>query len=269
MLDRLIETVRERAPRPVPETLPTSRWEWLPFFEAYFSNFIEGTEFGVEEARRISLEGLVPPDRPADAHDVSATYELVRDPYGRTTVPANGDELVALLLERHAVLMAARPDKHPGEFKTRLNFAGGYQFVEPNLVIGTLHHGFDRMKQLVDPFARAVVMMALVTDCHPFDDGNGRIARLMVNAELSRAGEVRICIPTVYRNDYLNSLSGFSNGAGSGESLIAVLEFAQRWTAAVDWSTYDSAREVLTDCNAFLEPRMADQNNQRLLLPKR
>ncbi len=268
MLDRLLETIRKRAPRPIFEGSPVARWEWLPFFEAYFSNFIEGNEFGVEEARQITLDGLVPEGRPEDAHDVSATYALARDHYGRSTVPANGQELVSLLLERHGILMAARPDKHPGEFKTRLNFAGGYQFVEPNLVVGTLLRGFDQLKQLTDPFGRAVAMMALITEIHPFDDGNGRIARLMVNAELSHAGEVRICIPTVYRNDYLNSLSGFSNVAGAGESLVAVLEFAQRWTAAMDWSTYEGARDALTACNAFLDPRIADKNNQRLLLPK-
>ena len=269
MLDRLIESISARAPRPMLEVVPTSRWEWLPFFEAYFSNFIEGTEFGVEEARRISVDGLVPEGRPADAHDVSATYQLARDPYDRSTVPADGNQLLAILLERHGILMAARPDMHPGEFKTRLNFAGGYQFVAPNLVEGTLLRGFDKMKQLIDPFARAVAMMVLITECHPFDDGNGRIARLMVNAELSSAGQVRICIPTVYRNDYLNSLTGFSNGAGAGESLTAVLEFAQRWTAAIDWSTYEGASEMLNTTNAFLDPGVADRTFQRLVLPQR
>ncbi len=46
-------------------------------------------------------------------------------------------------------------------------------------------------------------MMALVTECHPFDDGNGRAARLMANAELSAAGQVRLVIPTVFRNNDL------------------------------------------------------------------
>ena len=32
----------------------------MPFFESYFSNFIEGTEFGVEEARKIAVDGEVP-----------------------------------------------------------------------------------------------------------------------------------------------------------------------------------------------------------------
>ena len=43
---------------------------YLPFFESYFSNFIEGTEFEVDEALAIVFEGRIPKDRPADAHDV-------------------------------------------------------------------------------------------------------------------------------------------------------------------------------------------------------
>jgi len=42
----------------------------LPFFEAYFSNFIEGTEFAVDEAADIVFKGHIPKGRPEDAHDV-------------------------------------------------------------------------------------------------------------------------------------------------------------------------------------------------------
>jgi hypothetical protein len=40
------------------------------FYEAYFSNFIEGTEFTLQEAQDIVFGGEIPDDRPADAHDV-------------------------------------------------------------------------------------------------------------------------------------------------------------------------------------------------------
>jgi len=244
-----------------------ARWEWLGFFEAYFSNFIEGTEFGVDEARQIAVDGIIPQTRPQDAHDVAATYRLAADPVNRTRTPKSGDELVALLRERHAVLMAARPDKRPGELKEVLNFAGGYQFVEHALVEGTLITGFELLEPLRSPLARATAMMALITECHPFDDGNGRVARLVANAELSSAGEVRLVIPTVYRNNYLAALSGFSNRAGHGEQLIAVLEFVQRWSAAIDWSSYQVAHELLTACNAYVDPSSAENLNLRLVMP--
>src|SRR3546814_11695923 len=51
----------------------------LAFFEAYFSNFIEGTEFTVDEAAEIVFEGVIPAERPADAHDVVGTFRVVSD----------------------------------------------------------------------------------------------------------------------------------------------------------------------------------------------
>ncbi len=267
MMRYLADVLEQRAPRPVPISGAPARWAWLPFFEAYFSNFIEGTEFGVDEARAIAIDGFVPDARPADAHDIAATYRLAADPGEQVSVPRSADGLVQLLQERHARLMAARPDKRPGEFKEVANFAGGYRFVDPILVEGTLRHGFTVVDGLTDPLARAVAMMLLLTETHPFDDGNGRLARLMANAELSAAGQVRLVIPSVYRTNYLVALTAISNGADPGRSLIAVLEYAQRWAAAVDWTDYRRTDNQLTVLNAYLDPGIADATGQHLLMP--
>jgi hypothetical protein len=204
---------------------------WSAFFESYFSNFIEGTEFGVEEARDIAVGGKLNHARPQDAHDVSAAYRLASDPLDRVLVPRTGQELLNILKKRHAVLMAARQEKNPGVFKLEINWAGGTRFVDPDLVEGTLIRGFEVINRLTDPFTRAVAMMALVTECHPFDDGNGRVSRLTANAELSVAGQVRFIIPTSFWNDYVAALNGFSNKAGTGQLLLTVLDFAQKWTS--------------------------------------
>ncbi|MHB2035091.1 MAG: Fic family protein, partial [Gemmatimonadaceae bacterium] len=45
----------------------------LAFVDAYFSNYIEGTEFELDEAHAIVFEGRIPATRPADAHDVLGT----------------------------------------------------------------------------------------------------------------------------------------------------------------------------------------------------
>lgn len=267
LLNSLVSTLERTAPEPVPELGPASRRHWLPFFEAYFSNFIEGTEFGVEEARSIAVDGIIPARRPADAHDVAATYRLVFDPAVRSRAAATADQLVDMLREQHSVLLAARPEKRPGLFKQRPNYAGGYEFVAPDLVEGTLRRGFAVLDPLTDPFQRAVAIVFLITECHPFDDGNGRIARALSNAFLTAGGQVRIIIPTVYRNNYLAALSGLSNQAGGGESLISVLRFAQKWTARMDWSGFEKANAQLTATNAFIDPGLADRTGQRLILP--
>lgn len=70
--------------------------------------------------------------------------------------------------------------------------------------------------------------MFLIGKVHPFADGNGRIARVMMNAELVRPGEVRMVVPTVYRLTYLSALR-VATRTGNDAALIATLSFAQRW----------------------------------------
>ena len=82
------------------------------------------------------------------------------------------------------MILAGRPDKNPGQFKSQVNRVGETVFVEPDLVLGTLHRGWDLIPTLQNPMARAIYAMFLVAEVHPFSDGNGRIARIMMNAEL-------------------------------------------------------------------------------------
>src|SRR3546814_1328962 len=66
--------------------------------------------------------------------------------------------------------------------------------------------GFDFYRALNHSFAKAAYMMFLVSEVHPFLDGNGRLARVMMNAELVSAGQTKVIIPTVFREDYLGAL---------------------------------------------------------------
>jgi hypothetical protein len=268
LLETLFSALDAAAPivRPVLDS-DASRYRFLPFFEAYFSNFIEGTEFGVEEAREIVFEGVIPPARPEDAHDVMGTYRLVSDRAEMSRLPGDAGELVELLKARHRVLLEGRPEKHPGVFKTEANRVGSVQFVAPTLVEGTLREGFGFYRRLTSPFARAVFQMFLISEVHPFDDGNGRIARVMMNAELVSAAAQRIIIPQVYRNNYLMSLRALSVN-GRADAMIATLDYAQRYTAAIDYSSFEGARRMLEQTNAFRDPVEADAAGLRLVLPE-
>jgi fido (protein-threonine AMPylation protein) len=180
-------------------------------------------------------------------------------------VPSSFDELIALLRNRHAKVLGGRPEKRPGEFKTRINRAGTTEFVAPDLVRGTLARGFELARPLEDPFGRAVFMMFLVSEVHPFDDGNGRLARIMMNAELEAAGETRIIIPTIFRNEYLSGLRALTHN-GRPNALVTVLDFAQRYTRQIDFSNHDAAKAQLAASNAFVDSTDAEQRGLRLTL---
>ena len=231
-------------------------FEHLSFFDAYFSNYIEGTEFEVEEARAIVFDGLIPARRAADAHDVLGTYRLVGDAtwLGRAIT---ADRSAAGFLERvrtsHATLMAGRPEVGHGQWKTRPNQAGGPRFVEPELVPGTLTKGWEVARALRTAFQRAAMVMFVLTEVHPFTDGNGRIARAFMNTELVAAGERRIIVPTVYRDDYLGGLRALSQ-QDHPMPLVLMLDQAQRFTGSVRWEDYAAALEDLTAANAMASP---------------
>ncbi|MBM3757221.1 MAG: Fic family protein [Acidobacteria bacterium] len=251
---------------PVTRTARRTDGQALPFFEAYFSNFIDGTEFAIDEAADIVFKGHIPAARPADAHDVLGTWKVVSDQREMSRCPRTSEELTTLLKGRHAQIMEGRPDKGPGKFKTDPNRAGGTLFVTPELVQGTLNMGFEIYRGLPSPLHRAIFMMSLIAEVHPFADGNGRVARVMMNAELVAAGETRIIVPTVFRNNYVAALKALSHNRITG-AIVRTLDFAQRYTAAVDFADLDRARLVLDRTNAFLDPNEADAAGIRLRLP--
>ncbi|HEX5593298.1 MAG TPA: Fic family protein [Solirubrobacterales bacterium] len=238
----------------------------LSFFEAYFSNWIEGTEFEIEEAEEIVFERKVPEARVEDAHDVLGTFEVVNDPAKRSQRAASPHDFVELLRSRHAQMLGRRPSAQPGSFKRRDNRAGGTSFVSWKLVEGTLIEGYRYLEPLPEGLGRAIFTMFLISEVHPFSDGNGRVGRVFMNAELSAAGQQRILIPLSYREDYLGGLRALSRG-GDPRPLIRVLDFAQRYASAIDWSDYREAQRTLAETNAFVPPDEAERPGNRLKLP--
>lgn len=259
----LFETLRASAPLQRSSTAISSEAKSnLSFFEAYFSNFIEGTRFGIDEAVEIVFKGHIPNDRPEDAHDVLGTFRIVSDYSEMAKLPKNPNEFKQLLKSRHSVLMQLRPDKHPGLFKTRINQAGSSIFVAPDLVEGTLEKGFEIYQSLEVPFYRAIFMMFLISEVHPFEDGNGRAARIMMNAELVAAGEQKIIIPIIYRNNYLSSLKALTHNDLT-DPLIRTLDFAQRYARSLNWDNFEETRRQLAETNAFLDPNEAEEMGKR------
>jgi Fic family protein len=134
------------------------------------------------------------------------------------------------------------------------------------LVRGTLERGMERYAALPRGFQRAVFAMFLVSEIHPFADGNGRVARALSNAELTAAGQQRLIIPTVFRDDYLHALRAMSRQANP-TPLIRVLDRAQDFCAQLDWTDIDRAEEQLRAAHAFDTPAEADAAGVILRLP--
>lgn len=264
LFDALFSCLRTETLPEVPDTATAGlARENFAFFEAYFSNYIEGTTFLVSEAEEIVFEGRVIPNRQEDSHDVLGTFQAVMQPPWRDKPANTADEFLRWLKSVNALVMRSRIDKNPGEWKDQNNQAGATLFVPYQLVQGTLREGFERINALTDPLARALMTMFVVSEVHPFKDGNGRTARLAMNCVLSSANRSRIIVPTVFREDYLLPLKSLSNHADPAPYLRAMTRI-QAWTAAFN---YGQPRQALygdlKSCNAFEE----DLRNYKLIFP--
>lgn len=222
------------------------------FFESYFSNYIEGTEFELEDAKRIIETDKPLPTRNEDSHDVLGTYKLVSNRPEMLVTPEDSEQLLELLLYRHKLLLSARESKNPGQFKDKNNKAGETHFVDHTLVKGTLTKGYDCYQALVHPFAKAIYMMFLVSEVHPFLDGNGRIARVMMNAELVKENQTKIIIPTVYRDDYVGALRRLTR-QNDPSAYIRMMQRAWEFSATVIGDDMNAMERVLEASNAFKE----------------
>lgn len=222
------------------------------FIEAFFSNYIEGTRFLVNEAREIVFDGVIPQSRPQDGHDVLATYAKLMEPPRPRLSEMTPAQFIDNLRLDHGDLMRQRPDVSPGAFKEKQNQAGNTVFVSPEKVVGTLSEGFEHVRAVADPFARAVLAHFLVSDVHPFNDGNGRMCRLLMSRELISHGLSHVVIPTVFREDYLDAMRVMTR-QGNPEILIRSLQKCQAISAACASEDLDQVMSSWASTHAFLE----------------
>lgn len=235
----------------IPEgNLTSQSYRNFAFFESYFSNYIEGTEFTIDDAKQIIETNLPMPSRNEDSHDMLGTFAIVADRSEMSIIPNSAEELIDILQSRHRKLLSARLEKHPGLFKMQNNRAGNSHFVDYELVRGTLKKGFDFYQALRSPFAKAVFMLFMISEVHPFDDGNGRISRIMMNAELTHANESKIIIPTVFRTDYLDALRKLTRHSDPSV-LIRAISRVRQFSSQLQAEDFDTMQLQLERSNAF------------------
>lgn len=223
------------------------------FVESYFSNYIEGTEFELREARDIVLGNRPMPYREDDSHDVIGVYRAVLQSRQRPAFPATADEFIEMLRGWNRSSIFSRASKNPGEFKETVNRFGTYEFVQPELVRGTLRKSFELIMAVGDPAARAVMSMFVVSEVHPFLDGNGRTARLCMNAAASVAGLTRLIVATAHRDDYRLALRTLSANRDPAP-YVRFMNRAAAFSAWLETASEERCFGQLRESSALMKP---------------
>ena len=105
---------------------------------------------------------------------------------------------------------------HAGRYKTRPNsvitrYGDRFEYASPEETSALMTDLVDWYNQAeasgeYDPIELAALFHYRYIRIHPFEDGNGRIARLMVNFILSRHDYPRIVVRSRKKNEYLEAL---------------------------------------------------------------
>lgn len=231
------------------------------FLESYLSNAAHGPEIDWQEARAWTL-GQSPLLGPVkDAQMILGIFRQARNVVWRLQTMLSTPMAAEQVSARHEALMAYEPEARPGRLKTEPNQMGSSRFVEPEHVLGTLIYAASRLPELAPGMQRALYVMFVIAEIHPFKDGNGRLARLMMNTELSVAGECRILIPSGAKETFLSAIRTLSKRGEPGD-YIQVMQEAQRWTSGFDYSAADVLRAVILGSDEWKKKPLSSVDGQ-------
>lgn len=201
----------------------------------YHSNAIEGNKLTYGETLTLLLYGITAKGKPLKDHldvighrdAVDLMLDLVKG--DRPLRQSDIRQLHQIMLKQNYPQRAIRSDGqevfrmiHVGRYKSEPNHVRTakntmHYFAEPNMVPGLMTELMDWYTEAEEegrlhPLVRATVLHHEFVAIHPFDDGNGRIGRIVMNFALMRAGYPPLVVPVDDRLDYYRALEQADDG---------------------------------------------------------
>jgi Fic family protein len=227
-LDRLkdeLDSLRPLQSEQEQRILQKFRLEWN-----YNSNAIEGNSLTLGETRSLLLHGITASGKPIRDHlDIRGHNEAVLwlEEFVRDERPLTEQFIRSMhqvLLGEPYYISAQTSDGtntrkliRPGQYKitpnNTLTSTGEIFYFSspedtPSLMTELIEwYSKENEKRLMHPVALAAEFHYRFVHIHPFDDGNGRMSRLLMNLILMRNGYPMVVIKADDRNRYLAALS--------------------------------------------------------------
>lgn len=202
--------------RPLPPVMVTRLRDELMIEYTYDSNAIEGNTLTLRETRIVIEEGITVSGKPLRDHLEARNHpEAIR--YVEELVEGGRKIDEATVLSIHElILRGIAPDA--GEYRTSgVRIAGATFQPPPSREVRTmtldLLGWLEENTEELTPIELAALFHHRLVSIHPFAEGNGRTARLLMNAALMRHGYPFIAnITHRDRGRYLRALSEADQG---------------------------------------------------------
>lgn len=214
MNDLLKELVRKKLLfdnyKPLPKSVLANLEEWYRIELTYTSNAIEGNTLTRQETALIVEKGITVEGKSLQEH-LEAINHAEAFTYIQELAQQRKREELKLqdILDIHRMILKKIDDADAGRLRNTAVRISGSTTILPNPIkVPDLMREFIEWLQTTTDHPVQVASDAhfkLVT-IHPFVDGNGRTARLLMNFILIQAGFPPAIIKKEERNRYLNSL---------------------------------------------------------------
>jgi Fic family protein len=74
----------------------------------------------------------------------------------------------------------------------------------------------DTERNRMHPVQFAAMLHLKFVTIHPYIDGNGRVARLLMNTALIQSGYMLAVVPPILRNDYITAIRSYQQSGTAG-----------------------------------------------------
>lgn len=190
----------------------------------YSSNALEGNTLTLIETKVIIEDGLTIGGKSLTEIDEATgharAYDFIFELIQNETVTLKD------ILKIHKLFYQNIDSDNAGTYRAQKVFISGMDVTLPDPEeIESLMKQFEReivaLKSKLHPIAYAATIHNKFVTIHPFMDGNGRTARLLMNLLLMKAGYSITIIPPIYRTDYISA--AYQGNKGKDEPFINLL----------------------------------------------
>ena len=175
----------------------------------YSSNALEGNSLTISETKVVIEDGLTIAGKPLKDHYEAAGHS---DAFDHMYALATGKTITEDDVKKlHSLFYHRINEKDAGAYRTVQAIITGsqYSLPTPDALLGMMTkfiRNVPDLKKKSHPVIYAAKLHKEFVFIHPFVDGNGRVARLLMNLALMQTGYIIAIIPPLKRAEYISAL---------------------------------------------------------------